>query len=74
MTTLKLSIVSAIIFHLIFWIIGIVNLNPQDYSSTRLVTDSNEQALINLIPLMMGVQVPIGYRIYKWITKWEEEE
>ena len=74
MKTLKYSIFWAIVFHLAFWIIGIINLNPEDYSSTRLGAGTNEQALINLLPSIMGGLIPIQSRLFKWITRYIEDE
>ena len=74
MKTLQLSIALSIVFHLIAWAIGIINLNPKDYSETWLHLETGAQALMNLIPSMGGTMIILGPKLMQWIDKKIEED
>ncbi len=53
--------------HVLAWVIGIINFNPEDYSSTWLGINKTEQALMNLIPSTMGSMIVLGPKLMKWV-------
>ncbi len=67
MKTIKLSIVMAIVMHILAWAVGIINFNPEDYSRTWLGANEAEQCLINLIPSTIGSLIVVGPKLAKWI-------
>ncbi len=72
MKTIGYSILLAVFLHLVFWGVGIINLNPEDFRPARyLNTLPAEQALLNLIPMMFGFMYLPMFKLIQRLSRFD---